>query len=164
MMKTQINSGCCYARETLVRTAEGIEKRVDEIRIGDKLRGFGNKTLTVENIYSGCENLICKITTNDGNHIRATMGHAMKLFDENSREGNITMAANLIVGTMLMSTEGTQEVNSIFIEPYDDTVYNFTFINENEPNYIEANGLWAGDFFAQNHLIQIEEAQGSDES
>ena len=31
-----------------------------------------------------------------------------------------------------------------------DNQYNFIFENESTPNYIEANGYWSGDFYAQN--------------
>lgn len=154
----------CYARETLVKAADGSEKRVDEIRPGDKLRAFGNKTLTVADILTGSEVEIFKINTADGNHIRVSGGHRMKLWDERYPEGRQIAARYLKKGDLLMTPEGSQTVKEVLIEDYDDLVYNFIFKEEIEPNYIEANGYWSGDFYAQNEMTEEKVIQRSDGS
>ena len=154
----------CYARETLVKAADGSEKRVDEIRPGDKLRAFGNKALTVADILTGSEAEIFKINTADGNHIRVSGGHRMKLWDERYPEGKNNAARYLKNGDLLMTPEGLQAVEAVLIEDYDDLVYNFIFKEETEPNYIEANGYWSGDFYAQNEMTEEKDVQRSENS
>ncbi|MDR1689992.1 MAG: hypothetical protein LBS21_15505 [Clostridiales bacterium] len=141
--------GCC-ARETLIKTADGYAKRADEINIGDKLTSYGGKILTVSDILTGEDDEIYKIETKDGNSIRVSGGHAMKVYSETNPDGKRVIAKRISIGDKLISPFGLREVTAVFAEAYEDTVYNFIFEEEKTPNYIEANGFWSGDFYAQN--------------
>lgn len=154
----------CYGKETLIRVENGDVKRADEIQIGDKLLSYGGKLLTVENILTGEDPEIYRIETADGNYIRVSGGHAMKVYDESLPDGTRVTACCLKTGDMLMGPEGVSEVVKVSVESYNDTVYNFVFEGENQPNYIEANGYWSGDYYAQNEEEKKEPAPLSEES
>ncbi|MCU6761191.1 Uncharacterised protein [uncultured Roseburia sp.] len=145
----------CYAKETLIRTGERILKRADEIRIGDKLWVFGDKNLVVKDVLKGMDPTIFKIITADGNNIRVSGGHAMKVFDGKNWNGERASARTLKPGDILMTPYGTTEITEVHEEPYKDYVYNFIFDDENCAHYLEANGYWSGDFFAQNEVPKV---------
>lgn len=140
----------CFARETLIRTVDGSTKRADEIMIGDKIPALGDKMLTVADILTGEDAQIVRIVTEDGNKIRVSDGHAMLLHDVSEPAGRRVAAGKIQAGDRLMTPYGVSVVSEVETEPYNDTVYNYIFAEENEPNYIEANGYWSGDFHAQN--------------
>jgi len=139
----------CYSKETLIRTSGGELKRADEIEVKDRLLGFGGKTLTVETVLSGDDNEIYQIKTIDGRQISVSGGHAMLLYDE-TPIGRRIPAAKLKKGDKLMTIDGFSEITDINVKAYDGKVYNFIFEGETTPNYLEADGFWSGDFYAQN--------------
>ncbi|MDR2547862.1 MAG: hypothetical protein LBC96_10270 [Lachnospiraceae bacterium] len=140
----------CHAADTLIMMADGSQKRADNIRIGDQLSVYGGKTLTIADILTGNDTEILSITTTDGRNIKVSNGHAMKMDDAVVSDGVRVIAAKLKPGDRLMTPGGICEVALVSVLPYDDMVYNFIFMDEDEPNYIEANGFWSGDFYAQN--------------
>lgn len=146
----------CFARETLIKTADGMLKRADAIIIGDKIAVFGGGIRTVSNVYTGRDSEIYTIKTVDGGYIRVSGGHAMKAYAEDKPRGVRVSAAKLKTGDKLMTRGGTAEVAGVEIEPYNDMVYNFEFEGEfeaeTEATYIEANGYWSGGFKAQNEF------------
>ncbi len=157
----------CYARETYITIASGNEnenkKRADKIQIGDKLVAMGGKTLTVANILTGIDSQILNIETGE-NNIRVSGGHAMWVYDDATPNGKRKTARHLKKGDKLLSPHGTFEITNIKPEPYNDTVYNFIFEEEETANYIEANGYWSGDFYAQNEEEKKEPVQISAET
>ncbi len=153
----------CHAREVQIKMADGFVKRADEIRIGDRLSAFGGKNLTVADVVTGKESEMFKIETADGNSIRVSGGHAMKVYDEKNPHGRKVTARHLSKGDKLMTPYGTCDVSNVTVEPYNDMVYNFTF-TDTAPNYIEANGYWSGDFYAQNEKEKNSSVQLSEES
>lgn len=140
----------CYAKETLIRTEDGSCKRANEIRIKDRIPVFGDRILEVKDILKGMDPTIFKIMTADGNSIRVSGGHAMKVYNENHWKGKRVTARALKPGDRLMMPNGTAEITEVIEEPYEDYVYNFIFEDEDCGNYLEANGYWSGDFYAQN--------------
>lgn len=137
----------CYAGDTDIMLADGKYKRADEIEIGDRLVCYGEKELVVDNIYYGeKEKEIIHVKTDKGTEIRVSVGHPMLM------ENGIGRAAEkLEVGDKIMMADGTAaSVTSVTTEPYNDIVYNFTFEGEEEANYLIANQLYSGDFYAQN--------------
>lgn len=139
----------CYAADTLIKTTEG-NKRANEIKRGDKIPVYGEKTLTVSQIYIGDDKWIYNIKTIDNRSIRVSGSHAMKLYCESNPDGKKISAGRIKKGDILMTPNGNIEVYSVETEAYNDKVYNFEFEEEKTPNYIEANGFWSGDFVAQN--------------
>ncbi len=136
----------CHAKEARIQMADGSGRRADEIQIGDRIMGYKGKLLTVNNIYYGHEEDIVCVQTDGGRRIRVSKGHPLL-----KEDGAGTDAARLLPGDRILSGEGVPvTVTSVETVPYDDQVYNFTFEGEEEGNYIIADGLCSGDFYAQN--------------
>lgn len=136
----------CHAKEALIQMCNGSCRRADEIQIGDQVIGYKGKQLTVNNIYCGHEQELICVQTDDGCRLRVSKGHPLLREDEMG-----TDAASLLPGDRILSGKGVPvEVISVETVPYDDQVYNFTFEGEKKGNYIIADGLCSGDFYAQN--------------
>lgn len=149
----------CYAKDTLITVidetqghAAEVQRRADEINIGDKLPAMGDKLLTVEEILTGEDRQIMKIQTSDGRHICVSGGHAMWACTDSEKEGcgKRVVARELKKGDWLLAPDGKAQITEITVEPYQGNVYNFIFKEEKLPNYIKANGFWSGEFYAQN--------------
>ena len=148
----------CHAREVEIRMADGSCKRAEHIRVGDKLIAYGNKIVTVDNVYTGHEKELICVQTDRGNCIRVSQGHPLLRED-----GTGIDAAQLQRGDRILSVSGAcTTVAFVSRERYENTVYNFSFSGQTEANYIIAGDLYSGDFFAQNLLrdpVKIEEEQ-----
>ena len=149
----------CFAKDTMIAVADEtageaaeVQKRADEIKIGDKLAVMGQKFLTVEEILTGEDSQIMNIQTSDGRHISVSGGHAMWACTALEKEGSgkRIVARKLKKGDWLLSPDGKAKITEITVEPYQGNVYNFIFKEEKHPNYIKANGFWSGEFYAQN--------------
>lgn len=136
----------CHARDVQIRLADGSCRRADEIQIGDRLAAWRDKVLVVNNIFCGEEKRLVCVHTDAGHRIQVSEGHPLLKEDGTGRD-----AMGLVPGDTIVSGEGAFEtVISVELVPYEDTVYNFTFEGEEEGNYVIANGLYSGDFYAQN--------------
>lgn len=136
----------CLAKDTRVKTREGFYRRMDEVRMGDRLVGYAGKILEVEDVIKGMEEKLLHIRTADGRSIRVTGNHPIL------KEEKVGVCAErLSVGEKIQNEEGALvAIESIEWENYRDMVYNLTFRNETQGNYFIADGLFVGDFYAQN--------------
>ena len=136
----------CHAKDSRIRMADGSCKRADEIKIGDRLAAYPDKALVVNNIYYGHEAQLVCVKTDAGHRVCVSKGHPLL-----KEDGTGIDAIRLSAGDRLISESGGIEtVSSVEMVPYEDMVYNFTFEEEEEGNYIIADGLYSGDFYAQN--------------
>lgn len=135
----------CYARDTLISLVDGSNKRIDMLKAGDKVLALGGGSVTCADLVSGEENEIFVINTDKGS-IRLTGGHPLMLED-----GNTIIAAELKPGDAVKTAGSSGIVSDVFIEVYDDMVFNPVF-EESGPDglFIIANGFYCGDFNAQN--------------
>lgn len=154
----------CFAKDTQIKIADGSLKRADQIRTGDHIPALGGRTLTVADILTGEDPEIIRIMTKDGKSIRVSDGHAMLVVDEAAPAGRRMAAGRLQPGDRLMTPEGVSVISEVVTGPYNDTVYNFTFEGEENPNYVEADGFWSGDFYAQNEKKEKKPAQLTEEA
>jgi hypothetical protein len=139
----------CFSADAKIKVVQGI-KRADEIRIGDQIEVYAGEILTVDNIYTGNdETIFCIITENDM-VTKVSGGHAMKLYSSDNPDGVKISAGKIKPGDILMTPSGNVTVKYCDEVPYNNTVYNFTFAERQTPQYIEADGFWSGDFNAQN--------------
>ena len=92
------------------------------------------------------EEKLLHIRTADGRSIRVTGNHPIL------KEEKVGVCAErLSVGEKIQNEEGALvAIESIEWENYRDMVYNLTFRNETQGNYFIADGLFVGDFYAQN--------------
>lgn len=154
----------CFAKDTQIKMADGSTKQADQIKAGDRIPVLGGRTLTVTNILTGEDPQIIRIMTKDGKRIRVSGGHAMLAVDETAPNGRRVAAGRLQAGDRLMTPDGVSVISEVVTEPYNDVVYNFVFEGEENPNYIEADGFWSGDFYAQNRKREKKPAQLTEEA
>lgn len=142
----------CLGKSVRLKTYDGRLKEVQSVNIGDRLLAYGNKVVTVSNIFTGRNETIYHLrcdgceTSMSGNH---------PILSENGKE----IAVNkLKVGDKIMAENGaTVKVLSVDKEPYDDIVYNLVFEGERESVYILVDGIYAGDINAQNNMRETKE-------
>ncbi|MBD5116388.1 MAG: hypothetical protein HDT48_02595 [Ruminococcaceae bacterium] len=136
----------CLGKDVLLKTADKKEKTAESVKIGDKLLSHDGRTVTVEDIYTGRDETILRLKCKGG--YETLMSGAHPVLDKN---GKGVPVRSLKAGDKIMTENGgTAEVISVTEEPYNDTVYNFTFAGESESVYIIADGIYAGDLNAQN--------------
>lgn len=142
----------CLGKKVRLKTCDGIIKEMQSVNIGDRLLAYGNKVVTVSNIFIGHEETIFRLRC-DGYETYMSGNHPV--LSENGKE----IAVNkLKAGDKIMTENGrTVKVLSVNTEPYDDIVYNLAFEGENESIYIVADGIYAGDINAQNKLQENKE-------
>lgn len=147
----------CYAKDVKVKLIDGIEKYVSEIESGDLLLDSRNVPVMVDEIVTGHDLSIYQIKTEDGHEIRVSGGHPMMC------EGECVRASRLQPGDRLNMADGSLTfITSINFVAYDDTVYNFTFANEEDGVYLSANGFYAGDLNMQNKKQEVKEVEPTD--
>lgn len=124
--------------------------------MGDKLISYGNKIVTVDNVYTAHEKELICVQTDRGNRIRVSQGHPLLRED-----GTGIDAAQFQRGDRILSASGAcTTVAFVSRERYENTVYNFSFSGQTEAYYIIAEELYSGDFYAQNLLrdpVKIED-------
>ena len=142
----------CFGKDVKIKLSDRSEKSAKDIRPGDRLFGYGNKALTVEDVVTGQDTAIYQIKTQGNKKIQLSGGHPMM------KDGESVRASRLKVGDKLNLADGSlAEVERIDVVEYNDTVYNFTFVDENEGNYIVANDFYSGDLRMQNKKDKIPE-------
>jgi len=139
----------CYAGNSKIRMADGSLKDACRLRKGDEVYGYGGETLILEYLYSGQEAQMVCICTDAGHRLMVTKDHPLL------REGGEPVsAARLLEGERILTEDGVAAVTSAEIVPYHDRVYNFTFCGHEQGVFLLADGLYAGDFYAQNSAFQ----------
>lgn len=136
----------CHAGDTQITMADGTKKRADEVKIGDRLPVYGDRTLTVNNVYIGHEKELFHIRTDAGSTLKISIGHPLL------REDGTSVAAEEIqAGDVILAGDGRKvSVTQVDKCPYEDEVYNFSFEGEEMENYVIAEGIYSGDLYAQN--------------
>ena len=139
----------CIGKSVRLKTCDGKIKEVQSVNIGDMLFAYGNKVVTVSNIFVGHNETIFRLRC-DGCETYISGDHPV--LSENGKE----IAVNkLKAGDKIMAeNSGIVKVLSVDKEPYDDIVYNFSFDGESESVYIIADGIYVGDINAQNQLLK----------
>ena len=119
------------------------EKKVSEIQIGEKVINDLGEELTIKNIVSGFEKKITWLTTLKGNQIYLSNSHPIE-----TKRG-IIKVQDLNAADYVKMNYGYDEIQTLTMIDYNDTVYNLVFEGENK---IIANGFIVGDFNLQNNI------------
>lgn len=135
----------CVAKGTLVRMADGSDRPIENLRVGDLLmdtQGF----VRIINIIKGTENTMWAVRTESGLELRCSEGHPI-LTDRGM------VAIEKLRGDMkLIDAEGMpQAIVGIWKESYGGEVYNLATSFEDYDELI-ANGLVVGGQAAQGQL------------
>jgi hypothetical protein len=130
----------CMAKDSLIKMADGSEKAICEILIGDKVTtDLGEKE--VRNIISGQEaSLIC-LAAGGGYRVRLTDTHPVV-----TKRGNIR-AIDLTAADEIKTIAGYERIVELYPDNYNDKVYNLEF---DTPAVFVAGGIYTGDYTLQN--------------
>lgn len=141
----------CLGEKTRVTLADGSQRRISEIRIGDRVLSLDNKGVPcyarVRNVWRGMEDKMQEITTANGSTLLATRVHPFKTQEGIRIAGELNEGISLLAGNDQEWTEVLQrkEVNS------PTEVYNLDLEREGDSSGLFlAENIWVGDNIMQN--------------
>ncbi|MDR0986963.1 MAG: hypothetical protein LBL98_04630 [Ruminococcus sp.] len=150
----------CFAEDVKIKLASGEIRRADQICVGDIVKTGDGYSATVGNVYTGTDEHIMVIVTENDRVTRVSLSHPMCT---NLYENTFRAAKDLRPGDKLIQEDGSETViRHIDKVPYGRKVYNFSFNEyEDEGCAILGDGIWSGDFIAQNTCARkaVEAAQ-----
>ena len=120
----------CFTGDTIVSTEDG-DRRIDEIKPGDKVLSYNTETgenelQEVKNVSVSKTDILVHIITDDGRDIETTMFHPFHVKNEDGT-GEWKAASNLKAGDELLSEDGKKvKVSEVKVEKLAEeiTVYN----------------------------------------
>lgn len=134
----------CLAEGTRVLMADGSERRIQDIKIGEAVRTCEGRSAEVENIFCGPEPELLCLKSDDGDEICCTFTHPFKT------DAGIKRAMDLCETDILHMTDGRRSgLEYCFPMKFDGRVYNLV-LNQEGLHY--ANGYAVGDFTQENRL------------
>lgn len=110
-----------FARDTLVRLVCGGNKRIDELKRGDKVVTANGRIATFTEIIVEEEEILFVLNTESG-CIKLAGGHPIMLED-----GSVVKAADIKPGDILKTPDGGSIVIEVSQEEYDDLAYSPVF-------------------------------------
>ena len=143
----------CLAEGSKITMADGSEKRIEEVGLGERVRSGGpGEWLSVVDISTGYESApIVDLETEHGDALLVTQGHP--LFDASGRP---MRADELSVGSLIQTHRGPAKVTKLERKPYAGKVYNLKLGTEHQiagqnvgAIHMFANGLRVGDSRSQ---------------
>lgn len=145
----------CLAEDSIVRMADGSEKRIQEISIGDMVKAPDGKPQQVVNIWTGTEERILHIETKGKKKIRLTETHPLMTKD------GLKPAIVLTFEDLLLMEDGNYEaIENAYALPYGQKVYNLDL--EEEHTFV-CDGFVVGDNQMQNTVLASNSAAGCKE-
>ncbi len=132
----------CVAETTMLLMAAGTQKKICEIKIGDKVRA-GTESSSVVNIYKGKEDELAHLETQNGCILCMTNSHPVKT------TRGFVKASELTAADTIVTVAGESKVKYLYMEQYGREVYNIELEPKGE---IVCNGIIAGDFSMQNEM------------
>ncbi len=133
--------GGCLQGSMRIVMADGIEKPINEIKIGDAVYQAQQGTAVVSNIFSGSEQSLCVVTLACGSVLKLTAEHPVL------SEKGFVRAEELTPGDTVQGKDALQTVASIHTEEYDGLVYNLAL--DSQSHLMVCEGVLVGDYFAR---------------
>lgn len=133
----------CFAKGTLIRMENGKSLPIEQIKTGDKVMTKDGGVRSVTEIVTGNEERLVYIETSGANRIRVSRDHPML-----TTEGMVK-AEELTAGTILVTADGNESIESLYLVDYNDTAYNLRL---DSGGVLIAENFYAGDFEAQNSM------------
>lgn len=139
----------CLEENTLVRMADGIQKKIKDIVIGDKVMLSDGSVREVKNKWKGTDMECCFLRTESGMEIKASKGHPFLVL-EKERGQLYQNAENLQIGDMVQIFDGSKLCMDKIVEnkrlKEETCVYNLDL----GAACMVANGFVCGDMKLQN--------------
>ncbi|WP_027706773.1 Hint domain-containing protein [Zooshikella ganghwensis] len=137
----------CMAKGTLITMADGTQKPIEQVMIGDQVQANG-LVMSVEDTSIGNEVLpMVRINTKDGKSVLLTETHPVL-----TKNRGIVWAQEVRQGDQLITQQGTTSVIKVANENYNDTVHNLKLakledskvVLATDSKAVFANGLLVG--------------------
>lgn len=122
----------CPATGSLYLMADGTEKQVESLIVGDKIMGIDDEPQTIEEIQMS-QSSVLRITTDDGHAARNSPVHAFAL-----PRGGFVVAIHAL-GKTILSANGPTRVMDV---KWDGEDWVFNIITDGSHTY-RADGIWA---------------------
>ncbi len=136
----------CFAKDVLIRMANGQSLPIEQIKKGDKVMTMDGGVRTVTELVTGeKEEKLVHIKTASVNRIQVSLEHPMLTVN------GMVKAKDLTAGTILITEDGKESIESLYLVNYNDTVYNLRLDSD---GILIANNFYAGDFAAQNSVTE----------
>ncbi len=132
--------GDCLAKDSMILLADGTQKRIEAICVGDTIQMTDGTLKIVTDCMQGYEQSLVYFETVSGCHLHLTSGHPVVT------ERGMIAAGHLNMADRIKIQEEYEHLKYIYLVEYNDTVYNLVFA---ECSYFYANGIAVGDFMAQ---------------
>lgn len=134
----------CFAKDVLIKMKNGNFLPIEQIKAGDKVM-TKDGIRTVTEVVTGTEEKLIHIKTASVKRIQVSREHPML-----TTEGMVT-AEKLTAGTILITENGHESIESLYFVHYNDAAYNLRL---DQDGILIANNFYAGDFAAQNSVKQ----------
>lgn len=112
----------CFGKDTYIRTADGSERIISQVKAGDSVAYYnssGFAVTTVTNVITGAEKTMICIEAENDKKILVTENHPMQ-----TKRGTV-MAADINITDELIFEDGkTASIRFLYGEEYGDKVYN----------------------------------------
>lgn len=103
--------------KTRIRMADGTNKEIKDLYIGDRISSKDYENIDIINILCGSEEHICHLETKKGFNLEATRDQLILTEDGLKAIGEIT------IGDKILGIDGLEIISNIRIEKYNDYVY-----------------------------------------
>ncbi|AVQ27291.1 MULTISPECIES: Hint domain-containing protein [Fusobacterium] len=131
----------CLEENTRIFMADGSQKPIREIRIGEEVMSDSGKTQRVMNVWQGREEHMMCIELKNGSKITLTKNHPVKTVSEVKKADEINEDDEILV-----AYGEKYKIASISCIEYNGRVYNLDISG----NFMIAEGIAVGDFGIQN--------------
>lgn len=144
----------CMARDTRILMADGSEKYISEIKLGDMVM-TSQGPAAIKDRITGIERMMIRITAANGRSIRLSDCHPVLT------RRNYVRAMDICVDDVVVLYEGgEQPLSALYMEEYEDQVYNL--VTSKPRAALVGNGFWVGDMDMQNFMLEYERVQKPD--
>ncbi|MCI8667093.1 MAG: hypothetical protein HFG82_10570 [Dorea sp.] len=141
----------CLGKDTLVETADGAQRRISEIRAGDRIKTGKTGALgVVRDIIKGTEEKLWRLETENGESLQMTKEHPLlctsgwrSIWDLKDEDEVYSV-----------KKEDFVKIRYVYPVEYHDEVYNLNIEYPSEEKGFWAQGFVSGDFEMQNTVMQ----------
>ncbi|MHD0317740.1 Hint domain-containing protein [Fusobacterium sp. THCT1E2] len=131
----------CLEENTRILMADGTQKPIKEIRIGERVMSDSGENQIVKNVWQGREEHMMCIELKNGSKITLTENHPVKTTKGIKRADAIDENDEIV-----MAYGEKYKISSISCIEYGNRVYNLDISG----NFMIAEGIAVGDFEVQN--------------
>lgn len=141
----------CFAKDVLIRMENEKSLPIEKIKAGDKVMTKDGTVRTVTEVVKGDnEEKLVHIKTANVNRIQVSLEHPMLTVD------GMVKAKDLTAGSILITEDGKESIESLYLVNYNDAVYNLRL---DGGGILIANNFYAGDFDTQNSMKETASEQ-----